>query len=275
MTRTETLGLALPEPEDLFSLDDHWNANSQIIDDYARDTDASIAGIGDDITAIQTAIAALSAGVKLKGAKNYYADLPTDPELGDAYTVRYSGTSGTDPLGVEYVWTMMDNGIIVVPTWVPLGADPGTYAKAADLTAAEAALADVIDNGPKNRLSVNAGTTGSGAGYFVQDLPIALAPGDYVWSMKRTGNASTTFVVKAADDTELAKITRGAGVTDIVSEFSTSDTAAKISIYVGYSTTVTDAMICSKAAYEISSAFVPYAPTNAELYAMIQAAQQA
>ena len=93
--------------------------------------------------------------------------------------------------------------------------------------------------------------------------------------MTRTGNASTSFVAKAADDTELARITRGAGVTDIVSEFSISGTAAKVSIYVGYSTTVTGAMICSKAAYEISPAFVPYVPTNAELYEMLQSSTPA
>jgi hypothetical protein len=133
-----------------------------------------------------------------------------------------------------------------------------------------AALADIIDRtGAKNRLSVNSGTTGSGNGYFVQDLPITLEPGDYVLKMTRTGDTSTSFVVKAADDTELARITRGAGVTDIVSEFSISGTAAKVSIYVGYSVTITDAMICSKAAYEISPAYVPYVPTNAELYAML------
>lgn len=139
-----------------------------------------------------------------------------------------------------------------------------------------AALADVLDiTGAKNRLSVNSGTTGSGNGYFVQELPITLEPGEYVWKMTRTGDTSTSFVVRAADDTELARITRGAGVTDIVSEFSISGTAAKVSIYVGYSTTVTDAMICSKGEYEISPAFVPYAPTNAELYAMILAGSTA
>ena len=133
-----------------------------------------------------------------------------------------------------------------------------------------AALASIIDStGAKNRLSVNSGTTSSGQGYFVQDLPISLPPGDYIWKMTRTGNASTSFVVKAADDTELARITRGAGVTDIVSEFSITGTAAKVSVYVGFSVTVSNAMICSKAAYEISPAFVPYAPTNAELYNMI------
>lgn len=135
-----------------------------------------------------------------------------------------------------------------------------------------AALADILDStGAKNRLSVNSGTTGSGNGYFVQDLPITLEPGDYVWKMTRTGDTSTSFVVRAADDTELARITRGAGVTDIVSEFSISGKAAKVSIYVGYSVTITDAMICSAAAYAVSNAYAPYAPTNAELYAMILA----
>ena len=174
---------------------------------------------------------------------------------------------------------MMDNGIIVVPTWVPLGVDPGTYAKAADLTAAEtkydAALVNLIDNGPKNRLSVNSGTTGANNGYFVENLPIDLPAGDYHVSMTRTTEGQLTFVFRAADNTELARWSRASGVTTVSEDITLSAAAAKISVYVGNNITVNDAMVCAKAAYAISPAFVPYAPNNAELYAMIQAAQQA
>lgn len=133
-----------------------------------------------------------------------------------------------------------------------------------------AALADILDStGAKNRLSVNSGTTGSGAGYFVQDLPINLAPGDYVAKMTRDTSGQLTLVVRDASNNELARISKASGVTDFEEEFTITGTAAKVSVYVGFSVTVSNAMICSKAAYEISPAFVPYAPTNAELYAML------
>ena len=57
---------------------------------------------------------ALPKGVVYRGVVDYYDDLPQNPELGDMYTVRYLGSSGTTPSGAEYVWTE-DNG---VETWV-------------------------------------------------------------------------------------------------------------------------------------------------------------
>ncbi len=59
-------------------------------------------------------IDALPKGVVYRGQVDYYNDLPNDAELGDMYTVKYLGTSGTTPSGAEYVWTE-DNG---VPMWV-------------------------------------------------------------------------------------------------------------------------------------------------------------
>lgn len=49
-------------------------------------------------------IDAASLGIKYKGEVNYYADLPNSAEIGDAYTVKYAGSSGTTPDGTEYVW---------------------------------------------------------------------------------------------------------------------------------------------------------------------------
>lgn len=139
-----------------------------------------------------------------------------------------------------------------------------------------AALADILDRtGAKNRLSVNSGTTGSGNGYFVNNLPISLQPGTYVAKMTRDTSGELTLVVRDASDNELARISKASDVTDFNEEFTITGTAAKVSVYVGYSVTVTDAMICSKSAYEISSAFVPYAPTNSELYEMLQSSTPA
>lgn len=49
-------------------------------------------------------IDAAALGIKFKGEVNYYADLPNNAEIGDAYTVKYAGSSGTTPDGTEYVW---------------------------------------------------------------------------------------------------------------------------------------------------------------------------
>ena len=133
-----------------------------------------------------------------------------------------------------------------------------------------AALANILDStGAKNRLSVNSGTTGSGYGYFVENLPINLPPGEYVAKMTRDTSGQLTLVVRDASNNELARISKASGVTNFEEEFTITGTAAKVSVYVGFSVTVSNAMICSKSAYEISPAFVPYAPTNAELYNMI------
>lgn len=50
-------------------------------------------------------IDALPRGVSYKGIVDYYNELPNDAELGDMYTVKYQGSSGTVPSGAEYVWT--------------------------------------------------------------------------------------------------------------------------------------------------------------------------
>lgn len=75
---------------------------------------------------IRTMIASLSGGVHLRGAVNYYSNLPNDPEEGDAYTVLYTGESGTERSGIEYAWANYNNTF----QWVPIGVDPSVYAKA-------------------------------------------------------------------------------------------------------------------------------------------------
>ena len=51
-----------------------------------------------------TVAQSLMGGVHYQGEVDYYNNLPNDAEEGDAYTVKYSGTSGSDPDGGEYVW---------------------------------------------------------------------------------------------------------------------------------------------------------------------------
>ena len=66
------------------------------------------------------AIAALPNGLVYKGAVDYYSSLPsTDLTVGDCYTVRYAGSSGTVPDGTEYAWGPVGG----INQWVPVGPD--------------------------------------------------------------------------------------------------------------------------------------------------------
>lgn len=62
----------------------------------------------------------LTSGLKWKGAVNYVADLPATPSEGDCYTVKYTGTSGTEAYGAEYAYGMDTDGTY---KWIPLGPD--------------------------------------------------------------------------------------------------------------------------------------------------------
>ena len=70
-------------------------------------------------------IAPLLGGVHYRGSVNYASNLPADPSEGDAYTVKYKGTTGTEPDGTEYVWGLDtdDN------TYKWIGFSPDTYTK--------------------------------------------------------------------------------------------------------------------------------------------------
>ena len=71
------------------------------------------------------AIAGLGKGIIYKGAVNYYNDLPNNAELGDCYSILYSGTSGSNPSGAEYVWGKINGSSNA--SWIFLGPDMNNY----------------------------------------------------------------------------------------------------------------------------------------------------
>jgi hypothetical protein len=71
-------------------------------------------------------IAPLLGGVHYRGSVNYFNNLPSNPAEGDAYTVKYSGASGTSPDGTEYVWGLDTDDT----TYKWIGFSPDTYTKA-------------------------------------------------------------------------------------------------------------------------------------------------
>ena len=74
------------------------------------DLDTRLDGMDNEIDQAKQAI-------HFKGFVNYYADLPDDAEENDAYTVLYSGTTGTDPDGTEYVYSNYGGEL----SWNPWG----------------------------------------------------------------------------------------------------------------------------------------------------------
>ncbi len=66
------------------------------------------------------AIAALPNGLVYKGAVAYFDNLPTSQvEIGDCYTVKYKGSTGTEADGTEYAWGTFEG----VNQWIPVGPD--------------------------------------------------------------------------------------------------------------------------------------------------------
>lgn len=53
MNTTENLGLRLPELDDAFSLDGHWNYNSEIIDNFAGQVNLLIADLAQRVAALE------------------------------------------------------------------------------------------------------------------------------------------------------------------------------------------------------------------------------
>ena len=79
---------------------------------------------------IQTIVNALTNGFTYIGAVDYYDDLPTsDVSVGDVYTVKYTGSSGTDPDRTNYVWGLDggSNAWIAINAQLAVVAYTGAY----------------------------------------------------------------------------------------------------------------------------------------------------
>lgn len=124
MLYTDNIGLKKPaysDPADIADI----NENSDIIDRefgnrYLKSETYSVEQANN---AIAQAIEALPNGLVYRGAVNYYKDLPTaNNELGDTYSVKYQGETGTTADGNEYAWGEYDGTL----QWIKLGVNAYT-----------------------------------------------------------------------------------------------------------------------------------------------------
>ena len=91
--------------------------------------------IDEQLKATDDKATAAAAGLRYKGAVNYYSDLPNDAEIGDAYTVLYAGSSGSVADGTEYVWGELSG----TAQWIDFSKDSYTKAEVNTLLAAKQA----------------------------------------------------------------------------------------------------------------------------------------
>ena len=102
------------------------------------------AALNDSKKYTDTVAQSLMGGVRYQGEVDYYADLPSNAKVGDAYTVKYSGTSGTDLDGTEYTWGL--NHQTQQYGWIDFSKDSYTKTETNNLLAGKQG---VIDNSHK------------------------------------------------------------------------------------------------------------------------------
>ena len=86
-------------------------------DIIARGMAARLAGkIKDLIEKVES----IGSGINWLGAVDYIDNLPTNSKIGDAYTVKYMGSSGNIPNGTEYVYYINSEN---EGEWIPFGPD--------------------------------------------------------------------------------------------------------------------------------------------------------
>ena len=123
-----------------------------------------------------------------------------------------------------------------------------------------ASLAEVVDSGAKNLIDLADKTiTISGYAYDKTTIP-SLPKGNYACSIARTNTvASMQVALWDSNNNEVGRFNPDDNY------FTTTGTATKITIWVNLvggssSGTISNIMICTKAAFGVSSKFVPYRP---------------
>lgn len=137
-----------------------------------------------------------------------------------------------------------------------------TYFEAQD----RAALAEEIDAGAKNKVNI-ADVTTTGSSFVLDHVAISLSAGSYVFSY--TSNQSTSGDIQLIirnGTTALADVTVTSKSGRIEIPFTLASAANNITLYSVRAGTYSDFMICTKAAFGVSKAFVPYRPNYDLVY---------
>ena len=306
-TTTTNYGLIKPGTDDpilVGQLNDNMDTIDTVLKDHSDKIDAA------------------ALGIKYKGEVNYYADLPNSAEIGDAYTVKYAGSSGTTPDGTEYVWGTASG----TNQWINFSKDSYTKSEVDALlalkqnaltTAQLAAVNSGIDSTKVAQIETNKNNilynTAMGV-KNVASLKTSVSTGNADVTFVQNADKSYTLTISAAMSANLAfdisetfkldssiqyvlsgNSSSGAirlVLTEGTAPFSwidqqygnnpviitpVADKVYKLSVFIYANTSATTLtfkpMICAKSLYDSDSTYQPYAMSNAELTAAIQAIQ--
>jgi hypothetical protein len=303
-TSTTNYGLIKPGTDDpilIGQINDNMDTIDTVLKDHSDKIDAA------------------ALGIKYKGEVNYYADLPNNAEIGDAYTVKYAGSSGTTPDGTEYVWGTVSG----TNQWINFSKDSYTKAEvdallalkqnalnSAQLAAVNSGidsakvaqidtnknniLSNTLNGGGINKFQVTATTTTiNGITFTVNADKTITATGSIADSTQ--GNAIFTLGAYTAVSGDVlseglgeanskAYIYARGGSTSLAYVTYNKILAGDIGVQRSYACVITSGtvgqvnitfkpMICNSDSYAKSGVYQPYAMSNAELTAAIQALQ--
>jgi len=240
MTTSPFLGLRLPELEDYYSLDGHWNYNSLLLDEFLANVNAAIVQLGETTAGKQDALttaqlAAANSGVTAAKIAQYDAALAELIDNGPKNRLQMTHAAGSST----------KNGVTC--TWDP---DAGTMTLTGTHAAgAESCIFEFYAGNASDQRVLPAGT------YHLSGVPAGGSTSTY--------RAALTSITGAVDT--------GSGADFTLTEPKYAAYRILISGACDFTGGVVfKPMICAKSVWDVSQKFVPFAPTNAELFAMIQ-----
>ena len=131
----------------------------------------------------------------------------------------------------------------------------------------EDALIELVDSGAKNLSEWAGGTTETDDSFVVQNEPIALKKGTYVISFDTTADSGSCEVVFSdANDNVGSHTFDNISSSTLSSEITLTADAIKFNLSTTKAATITNFMICTKAAWGMSHEYQPYRPSYQELY---------
>lgn len=131
----------------------------------------------------------------------------------------------------------------------------------------EDALIELIDSGAKNLSEWAGGTTETDDSFVVQNEPITLKQGTYVISFDTTADSGSCEVVFSdANDNVGSHTFDNISSSKLSSEITLTADAIKFNLSTTKAATITNFMICTKAAWGMSHEYQPYRPSYQELY---------
>ena len=127
-----------------------------------------------------------------------------------------------------------------------------------------ASIVEVVDNGAKNLSEWGGGTATTDGSFVVQNQPITLKGGTYAVAFNTTANSGRCEIVfRDSNNTTVGSYTFDNSSTSTLSaEITLTADAIKFNIFSTKAATISNFMICTKATWDTSHTYQPYALPN-------------